>query len=298
MKRVVGIGLILFVLLSGIFVFQYGRFYDGKLHVVFCNVGQGDAIFIRTPRGIDILVDGGPAASLRGEPDDKVIACLSSHMPFWDRDLELVILTHPHADHLNGLISVLGHYKVDLFATEMIKNNTGGFSRLMDEIKNQNITIQHVYAGDRFKFKDGVILNIVGPSKEFIKKTSPGGVIGERKEFASVVSFIEYKGFVGLLTGDSQSEELKESLRLVSLAQGKISILQVPHHGSKTGLSSEILDFIKPELAVISVGKNNYGHPSEEEIKILRDRNIRILRTDLNGEIEIVLDGLSWGVRN
>jgi len=294
MKRVAGIGLIIFVLLSGIFVFQYVKFYDGKVHVVFCDVGQGDAIFIRTPKGLDILVDGGP--------DGKVLSCLSSHMPFWDRKLELVILTHPHADHLNGLISVLGHYKVDSFATEMIRNNTGSFSSLMDKLKNQNIKIQHVYAGDRFKFNDGVNLSIVGPRKEFIKKTSPGGVIGERKEFASILSFIKYKGFEVLLTGDSQDSELGEAILSFDSApfgaaqgkQGKIEILQVPHHGSKTGLSSEILDSIKPELAVISVGKNNYGHPTAQTIKILRDKDIKILRTDQIGDVEIISDGESW----
>lgn len=295
MKRIAGIGFILFVLLSGIFVFQYVRFYDDKLHVVFCNVGQGDAIFVRTPKGMDILIDGGP--------DDSVLSCLSSHMPFWDRDLELVILTHPHADHLNGLISILAHYKIDLFVTENVKNNTGGFSRLMDELRVQNIPIQHVYTGDRFKFKDGVILNIVGPSREFIKKTSPGGVIGERREFASILSFIEYKGFEVLLTGDSQASELEDALGLIqeTLRQTQgfspVSVLQVPHHGSKTGLSSSILDLIKPELAVISVGKNNYGHPSEAVIKILGDKDIKTLRTDEIGDIEIVSDGESWGVK-
>lgn len=288
MKRVAGIGLILFVLLSGIFIYEFARFEDGKLHIVVCDVGQGDAIFIRTPGGLDILIDGGP--------DDSVLSCLAGYMPFWDRDLELVILTHPHADHLNGLISVLGHYKVDSFATEMIKNNTSGFSRLMDELKNQNIAIQYAYAGDKFVFKDGVVLKIAGPSKEFIKKTSPGGIIGERREFASVVSLIEYKGFEVLLTGDSQTLGLNEGIMDGRI--GDIEVLQVPHHGSKTGLSSEILDFIKPELAVISVGKNNYGHPTSQTIKTLRDKDIKILRTDNDGEIEIVSDGESWVVRN
>ncbi len=288
MKKIVGALLVILFSLSGIFVFQYGRFYDDKLHVVFCNVGQGDAIFIRTPKGLDILIDGGP--------DDSVLSCLAGHMPFWDRKLELVILTHPHADHINGLINVLGHYKVDSFATEMIKNNTGGFSRLMEKIKDENIKIRYVYAGDKFVFKDGVVVKIAGPSKEFIKKTSPGGTIGERKEFASVVSFIEYKRFEVLLTGDSQASGLEQALRQ---AQGfsTVSVLQVPHHGSKTGLNSEILDFIKPELAVVSVGKNNYGHPAVSTIQILRDKDIKILRTDQNGEIEIVSDGESWGVK-
>lgn len=292
MKKIIVIGLIILFSLSAIFVFQYAKFFDRKLHLVFCDVGQGDAIFVRTPKGLDILVDGGP--------DDKVLSCLSSHMPFWDRDLELVILTHPHADHLNGLISVLDRYKVDLFSTEMIKNNTGGFVTLMEQIKKQNINIHYVYSGDRFVFKDNVIVKIAGPGKEFVKLTSPGGIIGEKKEFASVLSLIEYKEFSALLTGDSQVSGLEDALQPFGSAQGfrTVSVLQVPHHGSKTGLSSEILDVLKPGLAVISVGKNNYGHPTKETLELLRDRNIKILRTDEIGDIEIISDGESWGTIN
>jgi len=189
----------------------------------------------------------------------------------------------------------------------MNKNNTSGFSRLMDELKNQNIAIQYVYTGDKFKFKDGMVIKIAGPSKEYIQMTSPGGTIGERSEFASVLSFIQYKGFEALLTGDSRASGLKaaiQSFDSFGKAQDKsaqdfspVSVLQVPHHGSKTGLTSEILDSIKPELAAISVGKNNYGHPSVEILKILSEKDIKILRTDQSGEFEIVSDGESWGVK-
>lgn len=275
-----------FVLL-GILVYQFAKFNDGKFHIVFCDVGQGDAIFLRTPKGTNILVDGGP--------DTSVLSCLSSHMPFWERDLELVILTHPHADHLNGLISVARRYKIGSFATENLKNNTAVFETLMDELENQKIKIQYVYEGDRFLFSDGVILDIVGPSREFIEKTSPGGVIGERSEFANIQSLFSYKDFSVLLTGDSQATQLHEAAESIGLR--KINVLQVPHHGSKTGLDSGILDIIKPELAVISVGKNNkYGHPAESIIKILKDKDIKILRTDEYGEIEIESDEVSWGV--
>lgn len=288
MKRIAGIGLILFVLLSGIFVYQYARFYDSRLHVVFCDVGQGDAIFLRTPKGLDILIDGGP--------NDSILSCLAGHMPFWDRDIELIILTHPHADHLNGLISVAGRYKIRSFRTENLKNNTLMFSALTSQLEDQNIKIQYLYAGNRFVFKDGVSLNIIGPSREFLEKTSPGGLIGERSEFANVESFFSYKNFSVLLTGDSQGVEIKEAISKGWLKD--VDVFQVPHHGSKTGLSSEILDFIKPKLAIISVGKNNkYGHPANEIIEKLREKGIKILRTDRDGEIEIISDGSSWTVQ-
>lgn len=284
MKRVVGIGFILFVLMSGIFVYQYSRFGDSKLHVVICDVGQGDAIFLRTPGGSDIIVDGGP--------NDSVLSCLAGRMPFWDRDLELVILTHPHADHLDGLISVSKRYKILSFATENLKNNTVRFKALIDELKNQNIKMQYLYSGDRFVFKDGVSLDIVGPSKEFIRKTSPQGKISDRNEFANIESLIKYKDFSVLLTGDSQAGQLNDAI--LSGRVGDIDVLQVPHHGSKTGLTLKILDTLNPKLAIISVGKNKYGHPTREMLEILKLKDIKVLRTDLDREIEIISDGSDW----
>ena len=219
-------------------------------------------------------------------------------MPFWDKTIELAILTHPHADHSNGFLSVLKNYKILSFATLDLKNNTSGFRALLESLKEQHIKIVFVYLGDRFIFKDGVTINIVGPSREFLVKTSPQGLIGEKNEFANIESLVKFKSFSALLTADSQQQELKEALRLVSLAQGKISILQVPHHGSRTGLDEEFIERTSPRLAVISVGKHNrYAHPQPETIEILRRKDIKILRTDEQGEIEIASDGFSWVVK-
>lgn len=290
MKKSIVIGLASFILVIGIFLYQSANLNDGKLHIVFCDVGQGDAIFIRTSSKKDILIDAGP--------DNSVLDCLSKHMPFWDKTIELAILTHPHADHLNGFLGVLKNYKVLSFVTLNLKNNTSGFSALLESLKEQNIKIHYVYLGDRFSLNDGLSITIVGPSRKFLDTTSPQGLIGERKEFANIESLVKYKNFSALLTGDSQALELKEALQLASLAQGKISILQVPHHGSKTGLDEEFLNQVNPKLAVISVGKNNkYGHPAQSTIKTLRNKGIKILRTDERGEIEITTDGFSWVVK-
>ncbi|EKD64599.1 MAG: hypothetical protein ACD_50C00338G0004 [uncultured bacterium] len=284
MRKIIIVFIVIFSL-GAIFVYHYSKFNDRKLHVVFCDVGQGDAIFLRTPKGSDILIDGGP--------NNSVLSCLLGHMPFWDRDLELVILSHPHADHLNGLIEVAKRYKIKSFATENLKNNTASFRVLIDEIKKQNIKIQYLHTGDRFSFKDGLILEIVGPSREFIGETSPTGMIGESSEFANILTLFNYKDFSLFLTGDSQKEGIKDAI-LSGFLQD-IDVLQVPHHGSKTGLDSEILSYLKPELAVISVGKNNkYSHPAKEIIEILRNQEIKTLRMDQNGEIEIMTDGINW----
>ena len=288
----------LLFLLGCILIYQNITYNDKKLYVVICDVGQGDAIFIRTPQGSDILIDSGP--------DDSVLSCLGKHMPFWDRTLELVLITHPHADHFTGLFSVLKAYKVKAFATEDLENKTLGFGELMKMIKNQDISTRFVFAGDKFRLKDGVMLEIVGPTKEFLSQTSPGGTIGESKEFGSILTLIKYENFSALLTGDSQSEELKEAIQSFDFApfgaaqgkQGKIAILQVPHHGSKTGLNADILDFLQPKLAVISVGaKNKYGHPTRFTLDLLKSVNIKVLRTDQDGEVEIVSDGNMFKVK-
>lgn len=293
MKRTIAVGFISSIILVGIFLYQSASLNNGKLNIVFCNVGQGDAIFIRSPSGKDILVDAGP--------NNKVLDCLSRHMPFWDKTIEIAILTHPHSDHLNGFLDVLKNYKVLSFVTLDLKNNTSSFNAMLESLKEEKINIGFVYEGDRFRFKDGLSISIVGPSREFLVKTSPRGLIGERNEFANVVSLIKFKNFSALLTGDSQREELKEALRLsvfAGFAQGKISILQAPHHGSKTGLTEELLNQANPKLAVISVGQmNKYGHPATEIIELLKNKGIKILRTDEHGEIEISTDGLTWAVK-
>ena len=284
--------ILVIVLISflGLLFYQFFKFNDAKLHLVFCNVGQGDAIFIRTPKGLDILIDGGP--------DDSVLHCLSKHMPFWDRDLELVISTHPHNDHFAGFLQVFKDYKIRNFATENLGNKTLNYNAFMDLVKSQKIPNRFVLAGDKFTLKDGVSFSIVGPTEEFLNETSPQGFIGESGEFASVETLVRYGKFSALLTGDSQATELGEAASGKGQALRDLSILQVPHHGSRTGLDSELLNILNPKLAVISIGKNNrYGHPAQGILKILGDKDIRILRTDLDGEVEIISDGNSWQAR-
>lgn len=277
--KIVFILISLIFLLTGLFLYQYFKFNDGKLHIVFCNVGQGDGIFIRSPKGLDIMVDSGP--------DDSILNCLSNYMPFWDRSIEIAFLTHPHADHMMGFISIFKRYKVLNFATEELSNDTILYREVGKEIQKSKIKSQNLITGDRFKISDGLSIKVVGPTKEFLEKTSPGGKIGESKEFGSLELLISLGSFNALLTGDSQIEGLREAL---ADSFGPIEVFQVPHHGSKYGTDLEILDILKPKLAVISVGKNKYGHPSSIVLKILDELKIPFLRTDKHGDIEIIAD--------
>lgn len=275
-----------FISLVVIFVYQYIYFYDNKLHVVFCDVGQGDAIFIKTPINKYILVDGGP--------DRSALSCVSGHMPFWERRIDLLILTHPHADHFIGLIDVIERLTVLSFATERLGNNTQSFKGLEVMIKDKKIPKRAIFEGDRYRFGDDISLSVEAPSRDFLRRASPNGVIGESGELASLILKLTYKDFDILLTGDSQTQALGEA---VSRDSGSIEVLQVPHHGSRTGLNEAIADRIAPRLAVISVGdKNRYGLPNQDVTRILEEKGIKVLRTDRHGDIEIVSDGKKWRV--
>jgi len=113
---------------------------DGKLHIVFCDVGQGDAVYLKFPDGHDALIDGGP--------NDKVISCLSRHMPFWDRSLDLVFLTHPEQDHFTGLISVVNRYAVGHMIESGAPAASGGYQKLTAVLAERGVAIKHVTAGN------------------------------------------------------------------------------------------------------------------------------------------------------
>lgn len=286
----------------GLGFWQFFQFNDGRLHLTFCDVGQGDAAYLRTSDGQEVLVDGGP--------DDKVLDCLSSHRPFYDDKIEVLILTHPQVDHMAGLISVLQRYKVDYLVTENIFNSSAAFARFRQLVARKEIKLYNPKAGDRIRLGETEI-NFYWPSKvlgeqtlwsknfqsgdlqSFPQTSTSSEMVGDFNE-NSLVFDIRYKDFVVLQTGDAESQILEEAISSPLSA----AVLKVPHHGSKKALSQKILEFLRPKLAVISVGKNNhFGHPAELTLKILEDFQVKTLRTDKDGEIEIISDGLSWGIK-
>lgn len=282
MKKTFLIASILLFLLGCILVYQNITYNDKKLHVVTCNVGQGDAIFIRTPNGSDILIDGGP--------DNSVLSCLSKHMPFWDRTLEIVILTHPHTDHLTGLIDVIKRYKVISFGGERIENPTATYKEFIKQLEKSQTKQNILYQDDRFIIKDGVILKTLWPTREWIAQ-NPVGEGSSDINGSSIVELVTYRNFKALFTGDAQAAMLEK----IDLMTKRLNLLEVPHHGSKTGLSSEILSILNPEIAAISVGTNNrYGHPNPFTLDLLQQSGSKILRTDQVGDVEIISDGKTW----
>lgn len=287
MKRIFLIGFLSVALAIGLWVYQLGKYSDGLLHVVFCDVGQGDAVLIRGPSGKTILFDAGPG--------DKVLSCLNDHMPFWDRVLSLVIVSHPHADHFLGLFSVVDRYKIMQFGREELENTTAEYKAIEQITSEKGIPKRFLFQGDSYRMPDGVALRILGPRKAFLAATSPGGKIGETSEFASLIVHLSYGTLDVLFTGDAQSQQVADDT--FSLQGNKIDVLQVPHHGSRTGLTQEIVQRLSPEMAVISVGKNRYGHPATETLQLLTEGGVTVFRTDKTGAVEIVSDGQKWWVK-
>jgi beta-lactamase superfamily II metal-dependent hydrolase len=243
-----------------------------KTKIVFCNVGQGDATYIRTFDGIDLLIDAGS--------DQKTTHCLGKHMPFYDHKIEYVFITHPEADHYAGLAKLNQHYYIDNLYLSTPNNQNKQFQSLIKQLKKNRLN--YLYQGDRLEINQFISLNILWPSKTYAAANLTQLKKPETNELSLVMLFQE-NDFRMLLTGDISASILERLLK-----QEKISVylLKIPHHGSKSGLNKKILQLANPQTAVISVGKNNrYHHPDLEVINLLKASKINIRRTDQEGDL-------------
>lgn len=251
---------------------------DGYLHVVFCNVGQGDGTFILTPSGHKIAVDGGPSPSL-------FLECIGKKLPFWDRSIDLVILSHPDSDHLTGLVSVLERYRVKAVMESGIEGNSPAWKRWQEMIESKGVVRYEARRGAFVRFSDGVLIHIIHP--EDISSCFDDNA-------CSVVAKVSYGMASFLLTADInaevESELIGKGLDLSS------AVLKVSHHGAGSATSQAFVEAVKPMVAVISVGKDNpFGHPAKSVLERLR--GVKLLRTDSSGTVEVVSDGRFLWVR-
>jgi len=251
----------------------------GDLKVYFLDVGQGDSTYIKTPIGEDILIDGGD--------DNAVLNELGKVMDFGDREINLVVLSHPHSDHLDGLIEVLKRYKVDEVWETGVEYPSGGYETWKKEISDKNIPDKFVVAGDEKNLGE-VKITILYPLSSIEKKTI------DNLNNASIVNRLDYRKFSVLFTGDAEKEAETQILKSNLYA----TVLKVPHHGSENGLIEDFLKIVRPAVAVISVSKDNkFGHPNGSLIEMLNKYAVRIYRTDQNGRVEIDSDGENYWVK-
>jgi len=267
-------------ILAWVQVFELGQVRG--LEVTFFDVGQGDAIFIKAPSGHQILIDGGP--------DDTILEKLGREMPFWDRTIDLIILTHPEEDHISGLVEVLKRYKVENILWTGVLQDTAEYQKWQKLIKEENAQIYIARSGQQIKLTKNDIVNftILYPFESL-----------ERQKFkntnnTSIVAHLVFGETSFLFTGDIYKSIERELLGLAE--QLDSDVLKVAHHSSKTSSAKEFIEVVSPEVAVISCGKDNpYGHPHPETLDNLG--GIRIFRTDLNGDIKIVSDGIEYRLK-
>lgn len=247
---------------------------DHSLQVSFLNVGQGDAIYIRTPAGQDILIDGGPSPQLLAQE-------LGKKMPFWNRTIELVISTHADADHLTGLLEALKRYKVLQIVDSGVPSDTDLYQEWQSLIDDKKVPDSAVTAGQHIKLEGGLEFAVLNPIATATGDTN----------LASVVLSLTYGDVSFLFTADlPEAGELELIYRRLL---PDTTVLKVAHHGSGGSSSAAFLSVSSPELAVIPVGKNTYGHPKDEVVAALEAICLDggVYRTDMSGTVTFLTDG-------
>jgi competence protein ComEC len=284
-KFILGAAVVLLILAF----FSWRSLPDGKLHVAFLDVGQGDAIFIQTPSGRQILVDGGPS-------DTALLSQLGSRMPFWDRSIDLVLLTHPESDHVTGLIAVLERYRVDAVVFREVTLDSATYARWLEAVEAEEATIYRGEGGLHLALDAGLEMVVLHPGAELEKDANNN----------SVVTRLTYGQVSLLFPGDIESEVEAQLVRAQrAVPRLRSTVLKVPHHGSCSSTTQAFLDAVNPEVAIISVGADNrFGHPCDEVLQRLdtraevppgqvegQGRSVHVYRTDEHGVVEVVSDG-------
>lgn len=246
-----------------------------NLVVSFLDIGQGDAILIQTPSGKNMIIDGGPS--------DIVLSKLGEKLSYFDNTIDVMVETHPDADHVTGLIPILENFVVKKIIVSPVLGKTGIFGDLAKHIDDEEAEVHTGAQGDTIDFHDGVTATILYPSKNYKEKKND-------TNDASVSLVVQYGEETFLLTGDLPSVE---EHNLLSAGVSKhITVYKAGHHGSKYSSSEQLLSFIEPEYSVISAGKDNkYGHPNSEALGRLERFSKEILSTIIRGTISFSTDG-------
>lgn len=254
---------------------------DSLAKVSMLNVGQGDSFLIEAKNGRQILIDGGRDAQVLGE--------LSRVMPKGDRSIDVVIATHPDADHIGGLPLVLARYDVGMFLTADSTTDTDQFKTLNDVLLEQKIPSYYVRQGMKISLDTDVSL----PTTFSILFPDRSTTYWETNS-ASVVGRLDIGDTSMLLTGDAPSSV--ENFLLKARPQAvDVDILKLGHHGSKTSSSSEFLKATSPSLALVSAGvANRYGHPATDVLNRLKEFSIPFVSTQDKGTVTFTTDGKTW----
>ena len=249
----------------------------GLLTVSFLDVGQGDAIFIEAPSGKQIIIDGGP--------DTSLVRQLGSAMPFYDRTIDMLVVTNPDKDHFAGFIDALLRYRVGEIVEPGTQTASAIYATFRERVADEGAQTFLPKTGDRIVLdeKRGITLDVLFPDRD---------VSGLDTNDGSLVTRLSYGEICFLLMGDAP-RGVEEYLTHLYGDYLHCAVLKVGHHGSRTSSSEFFVQKVAPQYAVISDGKDNsYGHPHQETLDTLKEFGVNVLRTDTLGTITFETDGV------
>lgn len=259
---------------------------DDKLHVSILDVGQGDAILVQTPSHQNILIDGGPSPR-------AIDLELSKKLPFWDRTIDLVILSEPQADHMAGLIEVLRNYKIKQIIEPDIAYNSTSYQQWRSLVETEEVGHQFAHAGQKIDLGDGIKVDVLNPPSTLLQGTS------DDVDNNGLALRLSWDRVSFLFTSDIGKEA--EWYLIAQRANLKSTVLKVAHHGSLTSTSEQFLAAVSPEIAVISVGaENRFALPRAEVVDrlVTKLKSDRIYSTSINGTIEFITDGIGLWLKH
>jgi len=232
----------------------------------FLDVGQGDASLLRFADSATILIDAGP--------DSSILSSLGRFLGFFNKRLDVFILSHANQDHYAGFFDVLNHYQPRVFVYNGLDGQSETFNNLLKVLTDKGVIIVKMAKGDKIKSGSNV-LEVLSPDSQALPKD-----IND----ASLVFCLTVDNFQTLFLGDASFKilaKIGDNLRS--------DIIKISHHGSKTGTNQNILDLFQAKIALIGVGKDNrFNHPAQEVVDLLKKSGIEVFRTDENGNIRII----------
>jgi competence protein ComEC len=247
-----------------------GQQPDGRLHLWVLDVGQGEAILLRTPQGHTTLVDGGPGAT-------PLLNGIGAHLPFWQHNIDLVVLTRPVQDRLVGLVDLVGRYDVGQVVQTEYTATGGVQAQWLHLLSSSHVPVHHATRGERITF-DGepdVALEVLSPSEA---RDGP------------VVLRLTYASHSILIGGDARDKDEAEMVSYKGDGLGS-QVLVVGHFGAHDATMPRFLAAVRPKVAIISAGAGNrFNYPSPETLSALGAAGALVYRTDLNGTVEIIAD--------
>lgn len=262
--------LLFFTIFAGLYAFA-----PEVLAVAFLDIGQGDSILITSPSGNNMIIDGGP--------DKSVLSALGRHMPFWERSIDVMLATHPDADHTAGLSYVLDRFHIGAFIDQGKDSGTLTYHTLEQKVADNNVPRFLAKRGMDIDFGDGADFLILYPDKDVSQVPDTN--------LASIVGKLSYGNTAFILTGDAP-KSTEDHLVALDGSRLEANVLKVGHHGSKTSSDPVFVNTVHPQYAVISAGKNNmYGFPATQTIDTLQNEGAKILITFNLGDIVFTSDG-------